>query len=296
MEQVDRHPEVGAGLVEATDAGLHLAAVRQRQGEHRSVAAEIGVANRDVELRQRGSVVALLEQARSTVRADARHLERIAGALGVLQCPDVVPVVGDAVAVGGRDHRRQRVRRGERPIVVRSGGRGQRDLGEPSRRQQIAGQPGRGTAEGGEQGRVGSIVARSGGAAVVHLDRRWDVAAQVQHQTVTPRVAGAAGAIGGRVAVVPDGGVPLAERLGGAAGQAGTARGLELGEPADAVDDEARRTVVDHGGSDVVEHRADELVGAVTDRDPQAAGRVSERQRGTGAELADGGPPSPRSP
>ena len=62
LEQVDRHPEVGAGLVEASDARLDLAAVRQRQGEHCSVAAEVGMANGDVELRERGSVVAFLEQ------------------------------------------------------------------------------------------------------------------------------------------------------------------------------------------------------------------------------------------
>ena len=48
------------------------------------------------------------------------------------------------------------------------------------------------------------------------------------------------------------------------------------------------------GGSDVVEHGPDELVGAVTDRDPQAAGRIAERQRGTCAELADGLPTARR--
>ena len=77
LEQVDRHPEVGARFVEASDAGLHLAAVRQCQGEHRSVAAEVGVAHGDVELGEGGSVVALLEEPRSTVRADAGHLQRV---------------------------------------------------------------------------------------------------------------------------------------------------------------------------------------------------------------------------
>ena len=218
-------------------------------------------------------------------------MERIAGAFGVLQCPDVVPVVGDAVAVGGRDHRGQCVGGRQRPIVVRSSGRCQRDLGQPARRQQIAGQPGRGTTEGGEQGRVGSVVARSGGTVVVDLDGRWDVTSEVQHQTVPPRVAGAARATGSRVAVVPDGGVPLAQRLCGAAGEAGASRRLEVGEPADAVEDEAGRTVVDDGRSDVVEDGPDELVGAVADRDPQAAGRIAERQGGTCAELAHDRPP-----
>jgi hypothetical protein len=113
-----RGVEVGDRLLQAPEAQPRLAAIGQRQGAEGAEAAEVGQADGEVELGDRGLVGALLEVARPAVDADADDLQHVAGALGVVQRAQVVRVVARPVAFEGGEHGQHGVGRRERAILA----------------------------------------------------------------------------------------------------------------------------------------------------------------------------------
>ena len=96
-----------------------LAAVRERERPEGREAGEVGEPEREVELRHRLLVGALLDVPRAAVRAHADQLEHVARLLRVVERAEVVRVVRASVALERGEHRQHGVRGGERLRIAR---------------------------------------------------------------------------------------------------------------------------------------------------------------------------------
>ena len=113
--------EVRHRLVEAAEPAEGLAAVRERQAAERRESREVGEAKRQVELRDRLHVRALLDVTGSAVGVHADHLQDVPRLLRVVQRPQVVEIVRAAVSVQRGEHRESGVGGCQSLRVVRGG-------------------------------------------------------------------------------------------------------------------------------------------------------------------------------
>ncbi len=113
-----RGVEVGDRLLQTAQAQARLAAVGQRQGAEGAEPAEVGQADGEIQLDDRGLVGALLQVARAAVDTDADDLQDIAGALGVVEGAQVMGVVAGAVALERGEHGQHGVGRRQRAVLA----------------------------------------------------------------------------------------------------------------------------------------------------------------------------------
>ena len=149
-----RGVEVGDRLLQTAEAQARLAAVGQRQGAEGAEAAEVGQADGEVQLDDRGLVGALLQVARAAVDTDADDLQDVAGALGVVEGAQVVGVVAGAVALERGEHGQHGVGRRQRAVLAAGHGHLVGARGERPARVGVAAQPVGAGVPGVQQRRV----------------------------------------------------------------------------------------------------------------------------------------------
>ena len=192
-----RGVEVGDRLLQVAEAQPRLAAVGQRQRAEGGEATEVGEADGEVELPDGGLVAALLQVARAAVDADADDLQDVAGALGVVECAQVVSVVAGAVALERREHGQHGVSRRQRAVLAAGHGDLVSARGERPARLGVAAQPVGAGMPGVQQRGVArrrAVVT----ATPVGLQRLVEVPAQVVDEADAPRQSGVDRARGAR--------------------------------------------------------------------------------------------------